>query len=62
MLPSYVRQAGLHAGSKHRCTKGEEGAPYLKNFENFGHKNAIKHENRGPTRFSHNPMYPLNRI
>ena len=31
-------------------------------FEKFCQKNAIKHENSGPSRFSHNPKYPLNRI
>ncbi len=25
----------------------------------LGHKNAIKHENRGPSRFSHNPLSTL---
>jgi len=29
-----------------------------KDFKNYGRKNAVKHENRGPPRFSHNPMYP----
>ncbi len=33
-----------------------------KDFEKFGHYNAIKHENRGTHRFSHNPKYPLKRI
>jgi hypothetical protein len=29
----------------------------------LGHKNAIKHENRGPPpRFSLNPKYPLKRV
>ncbi len=29
-----------------------------KDFQKIGHKNAIKHENRRPPRFSHNPKYP----
>jgi hypothetical protein len=33
-----------------------------KDFEKLGHKNAIKHENRGPPRFSHNPKYPLKKF
>jgi hypothetical protein len=30
----------------------------LKRLPKIGHKNAIKHENRRPPRFSHNPKYP----
>jgi hypothetical protein len=30
-----------------------------KDFKKFGHKNAIKHENRGPPRFAHNHQYLL---
>jgi hypothetical protein len=29
-----------------------------KDFEKFGHKNAIKHENKGPPRFSRNRKNP----
>jgi hypothetical protein len=40
---------------------GGMGAPYIppkKDLQNWS-KNAIKHENRGPPRFSHNPKNPL---
>ena len=42
-------------------TGGEGGTSCTpsKGFEKLDHKNAIKHENRGPPpRFSHNPKYP----
>ena len=43
--------------------KSFEGAPHVpsetQGFKKVGHKNAIKHENRGPPpRFFHNHMYP----
>jgi hypothetical protein len=45
---------------------GEEGGTSCapsKDFEKLQHKNAIKHENRGPPPiFFHNPMYSLKRI
>jgi hypothetical protein len=42
-------------------TGGEGGTSCTpsKGFKKLEHKNAIKHENRGPPpRFSHNPKYP----
>jgi hypothetical protein len=42
-------QGGEMGGGGTSCTPS-------KDFEKFGHKYEIKHENRGPPRFSHNPM------
>jgi hypothetical protein len=43
----------------HKGGDGRRGGPSStpsKDFGKFGHKNAIKHENRGPPRFFHNPL------
>jgi len=44
--------------------RGEEGAPHVPLIfsKQFGHKNVIKHKNRDPPRFSHNPKYTPQRI
>jgi hypothetical protein len=35
---------------------------HSKDFEKLDHKNAIKHENRGPPpTFSHNPQFPTSK-
>jgi hypothetical protein len=59
-----VFEVVIKSKKRHTCTQGEGGwvgdtlcTPAK------DHKNAIKHENRGPTpRFSHNSKYPLKRI
>jgi hypothetical protein len=51
IYPHRGRRGGAGGGTS--CTPS-------KYFEKLDHKNAIKHENRGPPpRFSHNPKYPL---
>jgi hypothetical protein len=55
----YVKSTDAHRGRE-----GGRGGVHLissKDFKKFGHINAIKvikHENRGPPRYSHNPKYP----
>jgi hypothetical protein len=50
----------------HSGERGEEGGSSCtpsKDFEKLYHKNAIKHENRGPPHIIyHNPNHPLKRI
>jgi len=51
----------MHIGGGRR---GVTSFTSSKDFERFGHKNAIKHENRGPPspRCSNSSRYPLKRI
>jgi hypothetical protein len=52
-----------HRGWGERGEEGNTSCTPSKDFEKLDHKNAIKHENRGPPpTFSPNPKYPLKRI
>jgi hypothetical protein len=48
----------MHTGEWERGPGGTSYTP-SKDFGKCGQQNAIKHKNRGPPRFSHNPKNPL---
>ncbi len=47
----------MHTGGKGERGAGTSRTPW-KDFEQFGHKSEMKHENKGPPKFSNNLKHP----